>query len=423
MPAAHMAATRAPHLPRLYNDLSELSPKPPLVLKAITSYPPIQTFNCCSARHSHPGGGMTITILDLPTELLELILGPTIASAHNAPANILCVCRRFASVGHALLYANHSDIGAFLGSKKTPRTLEVDFTGKGADLLVWKGLRDVLKAIWESASKSSNEEGEDSRYDKQTGRLHLEEVKLKLHSYARDTSLHCLEGALSLINPERFSWTGPDPEHHFSIAIVAPVAQSLFSAFGTWTHIRHIKVTNIAFPFPAADPPPGTVHAQTAFHIIAHSHSQSFMHSHSQSSVQRNAAMQPLLPAMPNLESVYIGQAAFLSPAAVAAMFLRAGMMPKLRSVRLVDAYSESIWGARIRRSDVERAARKLVGAQKDRARDEVNTDDSQPIMLEAEAESEEVLEKVREVVSCERMTERIMGGDRVEGLGNVILL
>jgi len=382
---------------------------------------------------------MTFTILDLPTELLELILGPTIASAHNAPANILCVCRRFASVGHALLYANlrftapgqlihfahchtqHSDIGAFLGSKKIPRTLEVDFTGKGADLLVWKGLRDVLKAITESANRSSNEEGEDSRCDKQTGRLHLEEVKLKLHSYARDTSLHCLEDALSLINPERFSWTGPDPEHHFSIAIVAPVAQSLFSAFGTWTHIQHIKVTNIAFPFPAADPPPGTVHAQTAFHIIAHSHSQSFMLSHSQSSAQRNAAMQPLLPAMPSLESVYIGQAAFLSPAAVAAMFLRAGMMPKLRSVRLVDAYSESIWGARIRRSDVERAARKVAGTQEGGARDEVGVDESQPFKLHAEAE--EVVERIREVISCERMTERIMGGDRVEGMGNVILL
>lgn len=64
-----------------------------------------------------------------------------------------------------------------------------------------------------------------------------------------------------------------------------------------------------------------------------------------------------------------------------------------LELVRLVDAYSESIWGPRIRRRDIEKAALALeTGSQ------------------------EEVIAKVRRLVKCEAMNERIMGGDRVEG-------
>jgi hypothetical protein len=61
-----------------------------------------------------------------------------------------------------------------------------------------------------------------------------------------------------------------------------------------------------------------------------------------------------------------------------------------LESIRLVDAYRESIWGARIRRGDIEAAAViEIPGA----------------------------LERIRNVVSCEARTERIIGGDRVDGI------
>ena len=70
-----------------------------------------------------------------------------------------------------------------------------------------------------------------------------------------------------------------------------------------------------------------------------------------------------------------------------------------LESIRLVDAYRESIWGPRIRRGDVERAAMGLgigIGNKK------------------------ELIERVRKLVRCEARTERIMGGDRVEGLASL---
>ncbi len=71
-----------------------------------------------------------------------------------------------------------------------------------------------------------------------------------------------------------------------------------------------------------------------------------------------------------------------------------------LESVRLVDAYMESIWGPRIRRGDVERAAVGL-GRGKDN--------------------EQELVERVRKLVRCEAKTERIMGGDRVEALAPLV--
>ena len=60
-----------------------------------------------------------------------------------------------------------------------------------------------------------------------------------------------------------------------------------------------------------------------------------------------------------------------------------------------MDAYAESIWGRRIRRTDVERAAAAL-GID--------------------EGELVRALEKIRVVVRCEVQSERAMGGDRAEG-------
>jgi len=90
---------------------------------------------------------------------------------------------------------------------------------------------------------------------------------------------------------------------------------------------------------------------------------------------------------------VYLGQVTLLPPSVIAAMICLPGTH-KLELVRLVDAYRESIWGPRIRRSDVERAVREMGAGG---------------------AEVEALVEKVRRLVRCEAKTERIMGGDRVE--------
>lgn len=68
--------------------------------------------------------------------------------------------------------------------------------------------------------------------------------------------------------------------------------------------------------------------------------------------------------------------------------------MDKLEEVRLVDTYCESIWGWRIRKSNIETAAMELMG--------------------------EEGVDRVRRLVICEGKTERIMGGDRLDGMGTL---
>lgn len=68
-----------------------------------------------------------------------------------------------------------------------------------------------------------------------------------------------------------------------------------------------------------------------------------------------------------------------------------AGSRTNLEEIRLVDAYQESIWGPRLRRSDIEAVA------------------------LAMNKDEEEVLERVRRLIRCEAKTERIVGGDRVD--------
>ena len=80
-----------------------------------------------------------------------------------------------------------------------------------------------------------------------------------------------------------------------------------------------------------------------------------------------------------------------------------------LREIRLVDAYKESIWQKRIRRTDLEAVALELASSDT-------------PIYPSyhaptGEVDSKTVVGRIREIVSCEALTERIMGGDRAEGM------
>jgi hypothetical protein len=106
--------------------------------------------------------------------------------------------------------------------------------------------------------------------------------------------------------------------------------------------------------------------------------------------------MMPLLPEIPGLRTLYVGQATFLSAGSVAAIFC-VNRMASLERVRLVDAYCESIWGSRIRRSDIEKAAQIII-------------------LPQDVVQYEGVLSRIRKLLTCEKKTERIIGGDRVEG-------
>lgn len=163
------------------------------------------------------------------------------------------------------------------------------------------------------------------------------------------------------------------------------------------------------------------------------------------------------------MKRLYIGQATFVPLGALAAWICDSGCFSdldvesldrtrrekdatvgELESVRLVDCYVESIWGSRVRRSDVERAACELPLFASESSSfssashphsivlgNKVSYSFDSGIGLEEEDHTEvearrrrrdRAVEKVRRIVTCEAVTERIMGGDRVEAEGRMML-
>ncbi|CCM05415.1 uncharacterized protein FIBRA_07632 [Fibroporia radiculosa] len=178
----------------------------------------------------------------------------------------------------------------------------------------------------------------------------------------------------SIISPPRYVQTlqafcGDMTSCPFLRFQIVPAATFyLFRAIRTWSNIAHITLTNLSFPSDDLG-----IHAP----------------------LSRNM---PLLPAIPTLRTLTLGQATLLPPSAVAAMICLPGQ-EGLEMVRLIDAYSESIWGPRIRRRDVEKAA-----------------------VMQSRARREDTIVLIRRIVRCEARTERTMGGDRAEESDNFIL-
>lgn len=136
----------------------------------------------------------------------------------------------------------------------------------------------------------------------------------------------------------------------------------------TWTAVEHIKLANISFPsYTLRTFLPPTLGSEQRFSIFS---------------------------TMLSLRTLYIGQATFLLPNSIAAMICLEEE-PQLEQMRLVDTYKESIWGRRIRRTDIEKAA----------------------LEMELTIPREVALERIRRIVKCEAQNERVIGGDRAEGL------
>ena len=98
----------------------------------------------------------------------------------------------------------------------------------------------------------------------------------------------------------------------------------------------------------------------------------------------------------------YLGQAT-LVPVVPLAHLIRD---PEMKS-RLVGCYVESIWGRRIRRAVLERAAvqPQCGGASK--------------LSVGEDERCDMALDRVRTVVRCEALAEGIMGGDRADESGD----
>ena len=127
------------------------------------------------------------------------------------------------------------------------------------------------------------------------------------------------------------------------------------------------------------------------------------------------------LPIIPSLRELHLGLVIFLDPLLVASplidpgeqlrpptslpdVFIRGSGLPNLEQISLVDAYRESIWGPRLRRSDIETAAVSMYP-----------TIDSNVGGLQGHLALEAAKKRIQSLVICAAQTERIMGGDRVE--------
>ncbi|PBK81440.1 hypothetical protein ARMGADRAFT_780848 [Armillaria gallica] len=282
--------------------------------------------------------------ISLPVEVLTEILTYALA-VHPIPADILCAQSLFRDIGLQILHQNlcfrsSLQLHRFISCLRTsslacaPLTLTLDIAG-GASESVFPSLDSVFTQISLDATCRKDAHG----------RVMLNGLHLILHSHMRDENLHMIYVALSKANPMKFVWTGPDPPHHFSTAIVPQAVSHLFRALSTYTNLLYLKLTNITFFY-----------------------------------------SEPLVfPDIPSLRSFYLGQATFL-PAVTVAAFLSLSSSA-LECVRLVDVYSESIWGPRLRKNDILAVL----------AEDKRNV--------------------VATVLLVDAKTERIMGGDRDDSL------
>jgi hypothetical protein len=155
---------------------------------------------------------------------------------------------------------------------------------------------------------------------------------------------------------------------NYASQIVASAVNALFKRFQVWTRLQDLHLANIAFP----------------------------------------RDTEGLFPTLPTLRTLYLGQAT-LFPVVPLAGFLCDPQMNSLEVVRLVDCYVESIWGPRVRRADLERV---VVQAQQHGGIPFVGND------ARYGGHCDTVLDRIRTIVRCEALTERIIGGDRADGLG-----
>ena len=97
--------------------------------------------------------------------------------------------------------------------------------------------------------------------------------------------------------------------------------------------------------------------------------------------------------------------------------------MQNLQQVHLVDNYIESIWGSRLRGHNLELAAGEMLLGGADWGVNESVSNFSWDSLVNPEdrkltpLEYDETMERVRRLVLCEALTERIIGGDRADSI------
>ncbi|KZV75613.1 hypothetical protein PENSPDRAFT_748278 [Peniophora sp. CONT] len=320
-----------------------------------------------------------IFLLDLPPELLLPVLSEALI-IHPNPAAVLSTCKHLRDLGEPLLYrhltlrSSHALILCSKSSARRHRIRTVDVrlaggevgSGQIAELgaLLFLHLNEIAPGgcTW-------------NQHPVVKTRLQLDEMRLCMNSQsspAKDDTELCV---LGLIDPRSFTWIGPDPPHQFSTAIVPDACVRVFTHAAQWSSLRTIFLSNVAFPSsrspnmtPSSSPP------TSIFTSPAPPTQESFT-----------------FPIMPTLERMVLRNATCF-PAKALATLVCSDAMESLSHIGLEDCYVESIWGERVRRSHVEQAT----------------------LELDNDIKGPERIDRVRAIVVCSAMYERIEGGDRV---------
>ncbi|VDB85135.1 unnamed protein product [Peniophora sp. CBMAI 1063] len=309
--------------------------------------------------------GAAPMLLDLPPELLLPILTEALAG-HPSPIAVLSTCRRIRELGEPLLYRHLT-----LRSTKA-LILSGGEVGSGQMAMLCPILYQHINAltpggcIWNEHISVKE-------------RLRLDRVGLCMNSQSSPAKDDTELSALGIIDPTSFTWIGPDPPHQFSTAIVPDACTRVFAHAVHWSSLRTLFLSNVAFPSsrspdmsPSSSPPTSifTSPAPVVQEIFA-------------------------FPVMPALERMDLRNATFL-PIKALAKLVCDDRTQRLSHVGLQDCYVESIWGERVRRSHLERITQEFEGGR-------------QP----------ERIGRVRVIVVCSAMYERIEGGDRVTVRGD----
>ncbi|KAF8579959.1 hypothetical protein K439DRAFT_339820 [Ramaria rubella] len=303
------------------------------------------------------------TLLPLPPELFEEILRFAL-SAHPAPHAIPRVNSSWAAFSLPLLHANisltsiqqlhlFSTAQGVLCCAAGGREVEVRLPGGTEGTGLWAMISRALARCHGHGAADSNSK---------TCCRGVRVLRLCLNSHLNDPNAHLISEALCRVSPEVFAWRGPDPDHHFSTAIVSTAAHQLCKAIATWSALHTLELSNIAFLNNGFDLCEALLDART---------------------LPFSSYSGPV--------RVVISQAVFILPIVVLRIALGVSMLEELR---LIDVYQHSIWGFRLRLDDVER----LV------------TDERACGVYTSEKEA---LARVRDVVCCVARTERLIGGDR----------
>ena len=183
-----------------------------------------------------------------------------------------------------------------------------------------------------------------------------------------------------------------------TIQIVASSVFHIFDALAAWTKLRHLKLTNMAFPNGSLSGPHKMLPTMFCLTLAGSNvHSDMRRHLKGQHKPIRNTT----------LRSVHIGQTTFLDPELVAELAC-SPIFEALASVHVVDAYQGSIWGPRVRMGDILKAADGLVqnGGERMQGGEDYGFT----------SEREKRRERIKAIVKCSAERERIMGGDRMDG-------